>query len=457
MEAKRLHKLLHDDASPDDGRTRSGYGSEAELDTLELYYRQARRIPLLDRQGEVRIARRMEKAQRETYTSLAGNRLLVERLLWIVVSRRETADAAAFLLERAGSLEPDGESQRLVKDELETFERLDTLEKRRSEILSRSYSGPSAEGPDPEIDPLEGEIAAAVRSLETGDSILEALQALARYLEAHPRKQTSRLLGAPPRELKQLAARVRAAQRRLAEAKEDLTVANLRLVLSIAGKHRSRGLPMTDLVQEGNLGLMRAVDKFEYRRGFKFSTYATWWIRQSIQRALANTARTIRVPVHVVEKINKVARTRARLLQELDREPTVTEIGADLGLSAEEVQNLVKQGRNPISLDSPIGEEGEDTLGVLLPDLSTPSPLDSTIDEAFSHETARLLEGLSPREELVVRLRYGFDGRVRTLAEIGEMLNVSRERVRQIQREALEKLRTLPQAGALESFLEEAV
>ena len=255
-----------------------------------------------------------------------------------------------------------------------------------------------------------------------------------------------------------MAAIMRAANRDRARAKDELTVANLRLVISIAKKHRNRGLSLQDLIQEGNLGLMIAVEKFEYRRGFKFSTYATWWIRQAIGRALANQARTIRVPVHVVERLNKIARARRTLLHELNREPTAIEIGEELDLPTEEVERVLQSSVSPVSLDVPIGEDEASSIGDFLADSGTPTPLRDVVERTLIDGTGQLLEGLSEREELVLRLRFGFDdGREMSLKEIGHLLDLSHERVRQIQMDALRKLRRTDEATDLRQLLEETV
>ena len=265
----------------------------------------------------------------------------------------------------------------------------------------------------------------------------------------------SEKIGLSVGEFKRLVSRIQKGERESRIAKKEMVEANLRLVISIAKKYTNRGLQFLDLIQEGNIGLMKAVDKFEYRRGYKFSTYATWWIRQAITRSIADQARTIRIPVHMIETINKIVRTQRQIMSEFGREPTPEELAKKLAMPLEKVRKVLKIAKEPVSLETPVGDEEDSSLGDFIEDKNALQPLDTAIQSNLSESTTKILASLTPREERVLRMRFGIGMNTdHTLEEVGLQFSVTRERIRQIEAKALRKLKHPSRSKQLKSFLE---
>ncbi len=461
-------------------------------DPVRMYLREMGTVPLLDRDGEVEIARRIEHGEWIVYEALCENPVVLRELLRL----NEMGPEGRLSLDKGEEIEGLEEAvQKRIAENEAIFERLREFDAQVEKLdTQRRKFGVEDDAYleiDREIDRLAARISEEIRkvdfSLQTRNRLVEALKELDREFsrlsrdlkradsafkrESNKELQTlhkrriskyrkklrelEKRYGTTRTQLEKTIVKIRKGEGRSAEAREQLIVANLRLVVSIAKKYTNRGLQFLDLIQEGNIGLMKAVEKFEYRRGYKFSTYATWWIRQAITRAIADQARTIRIPVHMIETINKLTRTSRSLVQELGREPTAKEIGERMDLSASKVRKIMKIAQEPISLETPIGEEEDSHLGDFIEDKSAESPVEAVITTNLKEQTSGVLNTLSPREELVLRMRFGVgEGSEHTLEEVGRSFNVTRERIRQIESKALRKLRHPSRSGKLRPFLD---
>jgi RNA polymerase primary sigma factor len=408
-----------------------------EDDSIRAYYRKLGRVPLLTREGEVVLARRIEQAEGRIVRALVASAVAVHEIVCVGDELRD-ARLRARDVTRNPADEEDEEAARVRL--LELFQPVVALDR--------------TAGPAVGWSPLRASRATATLRAKAGAALEEMRLTRAILLRVGGRIRRN-ATGPDPLATLETLATVRCGERDADRAKGELIEANLRLVVAIARKHAGQGLQLGDLIQEGNIGLMRAVDKFDYKRGFKFSTYATWWIRQSITRAIADQGRTIRTPVHMVETGNRLASARNRLAQARGREPTLEELADEVGLPLAKTQMALLARREPVSLEAPAGEDGTSRLVDFVADNDRGDALDTLLEKRFVEGTRELLATLTAREAQVIRMRFGLDGGVeRTLAEIGASFALTRERIRQIETQALRKLRLPTRVKRLRAIFE---
>jgi len=439
-------------------------GADDTYDPVRTYLAALGAVPLLKREQEVALAKQIERGEKLVMTAVSRSPVSIEAMIRTAEELRSGARSIKNIQIEGDAPSAEKTELRRTLKVMSEVSRLYSLAQRQAQRVGRRRSARrrvwSLARRRVRISQLMNSLKFSpferARLIELTRAALEASVASSRAATRRSGR-TSRAANQPLNagEEKRLLQRIRKGEAIAEDAKKQMTEANLRLVVSIAKRYLNRGMSFLDLIQEGNIGLMRAVEKFEWRRGFKFSTYATWWIRQAITRAIADQARTIRVPVHMIEHINRFMQANRELVKELRRQPTSHEIADRLGLPVDKVRELMKIAQEPLSLETRIGKDGESHLGDFIEDKQATSPSEAVIDRNLEDHAVDMLNDLTPREAKVLRMRFGLeDGDEHTLEEVGRCLGVTRERTRQIEAQALRTLRQAPRTKRLLSYLQ---